>query len=56
MTKEELESRVAELEAEVERQQAELRRLLGEKYEILTRIYPYMANELDSLRAGMQMK
>ncbi len=54
MTKEQLEARVAELESVVEKQQAELRRLLGEKYEMLTRIYPYMANELDSLRGQMK--
>jgi archaellum component FlaC len=54
MTKEELEKRVKELEAQVEELTDALTKQhakhLNERYEMLTRIYPYMANEIDSLR------
>jgi archaellum component FlaC len=54
MTKEELEQRVEDLEAEVETLSQTLEQersvYMNKEYEMLRRLYPYIANELDAFR------
>lgn len=55
-TKEELETRVSELEVELgevkEALVTERAQWFNKEYEMLRRMYPYLANELDSFRRG----
>jgi archaellum component FlaC len=54
MNKEELEKRVKDLEAEVESLSQTLEQertiFMNKEYEMLRRLYPYIANELDAFR------
>jgi archaellum component FlaC len=54
MNKEEMEKRVKDLEAEVESLSQTLEQertiFMNKEYEMLRRLYPYIANELDAFR------